>query len=52
MELRVNTNSASINAQRNLATVTERQSGNFRRLSTGLRISTAADAQSALRLLA
>ncbi|MBM4060575.1 MAG: flagellin FliC [Planctomycetes bacterium] len=43
MGLRVNTNSASINAQRNLASVTERLSGNFRRLSTGLRISTAAD---------
>ena len=43
MGLRVNTNSASINAQRNLAGVTEKLSGNFRRLSTGLRISTAAD---------
>ncbi|MGE3171683.1 MAG: flagellin [Planctomycetota bacterium] len=43
MGLRVNTNSASINAQRNLSSVTERLSGNFRRLSTGLRISTAAD---------
>ena len=43
MGLRVNTNVASINAQRNLATVTDRLSGNFRRLSTGLRISTAAD---------
>ena len=43
MGLRVNTNSASINAQRNLATVTDKLSGNFRRLSTGLRISTAAD---------
>ena len=43
MGLRVNTNSASINAQRNLASVTDRLSGNFRRLSTGLRISTAAD---------
>ena len=43
MGLRVNTNSASINAQRNLASVTERLTGNFRRLSTGLRISTAAD---------
>ncbi|MCB9884179.1 MAG: flagellin FliC [Planctomycetes bacterium] len=43
MGLRVNTNVASINAQRNLSTVTERLSGNFRRLSTGLRISTAAD---------
>jgi flagellin len=43
MGLRVNTNSASINAQRNLAQVTEKLAGNFRRLSTGLRISTAAD---------
>jgi len=43
MGLRVNTNITSINAQRNLATVTDRLSTNFRRLSTGLRISTAAD---------
>jgi len=43
MGLRVNTNVASINAQRNLSSVTGRLSGNFRRLSTGLRISTAAD---------
>ncbi len=43
MGLRVNTNSTSINAQRNLATVTEKLSGNFRRLSTGLRISSASD---------
>jgi flagellin len=43
MGLRVNTNSASINAQRNLAMVSDRLAGNFRRLSTGLRISTAAD---------
>ena len=43
MGLRVNTNSASINAQRNLSQVTDKLSGNFRRLSTGLRISTAAD---------
>ncbi len=43
MGLRVNTNVASINAQRNLANVTERLAGSFRRLSTGLRISTAAD---------
>ena len=41
MGLRVNTNVTSINAQRNLATVTDRLAGNFRRLSTGLRISTA-----------
>ena len=43
MGLRVNTNVASINAQRNLSSVNERLSGNFRKLSTGLRISTAAD---------
>jgi flagellin len=43
MGLRVNTNSASINAQRNLSQVTDKLAGNFRRLSTGLRISTAAD---------
>lgn len=43
MGLRVNTNVASLNAQKNLANVTNRLSGNFRRLSTGLRISTAAD---------
>jgi flagellin len=43
MGLRVNTNVASINAQRNLAQVNEKLAGNFRRLATGLRISTASD---------
>jgi flagellin len=43
MGLRVNTNVTSINAQRNLSAVTDRLSGNYRKLSTGLRISTAAD---------
>jgi flagellin len=43
MGLRVNTNVTSINAQRNLAQVSDRLAGNFRRLSTGLRIATAAD---------
>ena len=43
MGLRVNTNVASINAQKNLANVTNRLEGNFRRLSTGLRIAVAAD---------
>jgi len=43
MGLRVNTNVTSITAQRSLSTVTERLTGNFRRLSTGLRISTASD---------
>jgi flagellin len=43
MGLTINTNIGSINAQRNLANVTDRLAGNFRRLSTGLRISVAAD---------
>ncbi len=43
MGLRVNTNIASINAQRNTALVTQRLARNYNRLSTGLRISTAAD---------
>ena len=43
MGLRVNTNVTSINAQRNLSQVTNKLSTNFRRLSTGLRISSAAD---------
>ncbi|MCA8952765.1 MAG: flagellin FliC [Planctomycetes bacterium] len=43
MGLRVNTNIASINAQRNTALVTARLQRNYNRLSTGLRISTAAD---------
>ena len=43
MGLRVNTNIYSLNAQRNLSSVTNRLSGNFSRLSSGLRIATAAD---------
>jgi flagellin len=43
MGLRVNTNIASLTAQRNLGQVTSRLSGNFSRLSSGLRIATAAD---------
>ncbi len=43
MGLRVNTNVASINAQRNLSQVNGRLSNNFRRLATGLRVSTASD---------
>ena len=50
MGLRVNTNVASINAQRNLSSVNDRLSGNFRRLSTGLRISTAADDSAGLAI--
>ncbi len=43
MGLRVNTNIASLTAQRNLQNVTSRLQGNFQRLSSGLRIATAAD---------
>ncbi len=43
MGLRVNTNVASINSQRNLENVTNRLGRNYRKLSTGLRITTAAD---------
>jgi flagellin len=43
MGLRINTNVASTIAQRALAAITERLAGNYRRLATGLRISTAAD---------
>ena len=43
MGLRINTNIAAINGQRNLNDVTSRLSGNFARLSSGLRIATSAD---------
>ena len=43
MGLRVNTNIASLTAQRNLGSVTSRLQGNYARLSSGLRIATAAD---------
>jgi len=43
MGLRVNTNLFSLNAQRNLSDVSSRLGGNFARLSSGLRIATAAD---------
>jgi len=43
MGLRINTNLASMGASRALADVTGRLEGSFRRLSTGLRIATAAD---------
>ena len=43
MGLRVNTNIASLTAQRNLGMMTGRLQGNFARLSSGLRIATAAD---------
>jgi flagellin len=43
MGLRVNTNLFSMTAQRNLAGVSGRLGGNYARLSSGLRIATAAD---------
>lgn len=43
MGLRVNTNIASITAQRHTENVTARLQGNYSRLASGLRISTAAD---------
>ncbi len=43
MGLRINTNIAAINAQNNLNKVGNRLFGNFARLSSGLRIATAAD---------
>ncbi|MEZ6003008.1 MAG: flagellin [Planctomycetota bacterium] len=43
MGLRVNTNVASLTSQRNLFNVTSRLQGNYARLSSGMRISTAAD---------
>jgi flagellin len=43
MGLRVNTNVAALTSQRNLSAVTGRLQGNFARLSSGLRIATAAD---------
>ncbi|MBM3976318.1 MAG: flagellin FliC [Planctomycetes bacterium] len=43
MGLRVNTNIASMTSQRNLGAVTDRLQGNYSRLSSGLRIATAAD---------
>ncbi|MEM1453064.1 MAG: flagellin [Planctomycetota bacterium] len=43
MGLRVNTNVASMNAQRNLFNSTARLGGNFARLASGLRISSASD---------
>lgn len=43
MGLRINTNVASLTAQRNLFSTTNRLQGNFSRLSSGLRIASAAD---------
>jgi flagellin len=43
MAITINTNVASLNAQRNLGSTQQSLSGNLGRLSTGLRINTAAD---------
>jgi flagellin len=43
MGLRVNTNIAALTSQRNLALVSSRLQGNYARLSSGLRISSASD---------
>ncbi|MFO1076112.1 MAG: flagellin [Planctomycetota bacterium] len=43
MGLRINTNIPALTAQRNLAAVTDRLAATMRRLSTGLRINSAAD---------
>lgn len=43
MGLRVNTNLASMTAQRNLSLVTNRLQGNYSRLASGMRIASAAD---------
>jgi flagellin len=43
MGLRINTNVASLTAQRNLSGISGRLQGNYARLSSGLRIATAAD---------
>ncbi len=50
MGLRVNTNIASVNAQRNLFSVNQRLFRNFQHLSTGLRIATAADDSAGLAI--
>ena len=43
MGLRVNTNIASLTAQRHMSNVTNRLQGNYSRLASGLRIASAAD---------
>ena len=50
MGLRVNTNIASVNAQRNVGNVTSRLQRNYQRLSTGLRIANAADDSAGLAI--
>jgi flagellin len=50
MSLIVNTNLASINAQKNLSTITSRLQGNYSKLSSGLRIVNAADDAAGLEI--
>ena len=50
MAITVNTNVASMNAQRNLGRTQKSLMGNLGRLSTGLRINTAADDAAGLAL--
>jgi len=48
MSLRINTNISAINAHRNVQTVNHRSSKNLERLSSGLKINTAADGPASL----
>lgn len=50
MGLRINTNIASLNAQKNLNAVSDRLGGNYQRLSSGLRITQASDDAAGLGL--
>lgn len=50
MALRINTNIMTMTAQRALTSATQKLAGNYRRLSTGLRISSAADDAAGLAL--
>lgn len=50
MSLRINSNISSLNTQRNLSKVSLALSGNLRRLSTGLRIASAADDAAGLQI--
>jgi len=50
MSMIVNTNLASMNAQKNLSTVTSRLQGNYSRLSSGLRITNASEDAAGLEM--
>src|SRR5690606_33054887 len=50
MSMIVNTNLASMNAQKNLSTVTSRLQGNYSRLSSGLRITNASEDAAGLEI--